>query len=103
MEQRARINWLQNGVRNTSYFHKVATGHRSKNKIIVLEYGNGGWVTDSSGISKIAVEYFAKLFTASEEGDDERIFGLVQQCVTLDMNVDLLKPFTTTDIDNAVR
>lgn len=102
-QQHARVNWLQNEDRNMSYFHKVATSHRSKNRITGLEDGNGKWVTDRSGIFKIAVEYFEKLFTALKEGDDERLFGLVQKCVTSNMNKELLKPFTATDIENAVR
>lgn len=60
-------------------------------------------MTGSHGISKITVKYFIKLFTASNKGDDERLFGLVQKRVTSEMNVELLKPFTLADISNAVR
>ena len=31
--QEARINWLQEGDKNTKYFHAVAKGRRKRNKI----------------------------------------------------------------------
>ncbi|KAA3486669.1 putative Transposon TX1 [Gossypium australe] len=40
-EQQARVNWLKNGDRNTSFFHKVAVGRQHKNRIHGLKNGDG--------------------------------------------------------------
>ncbi|KAA3473448.1 reverse transcriptase [Gossypium australe] len=45
----------------------------------------------------------ARLFTASEAIDDERVLGLVEQCTTTSMNEELLKPFTEEDTWHAVQ
>ncbi|KAH1047791.1 hypothetical protein J1N35_038575 [Gossypium stocksii] len=37
MDVQARINWLRNGDRNTSFFHKVAAHRHSKGRINKLE------------------------------------------------------------------
>lgn len=35
--QRSRINWLQSGDRNTSFFHAATRNRRSQNRLTVLE------------------------------------------------------------------
>ncbi|PPS06205.1 hypothetical protein GOBAR_AA14443 [Gossypium barbadense] len=42
---RAHINWLKNGDRNTSFFHKVAVAHHTCNRILGLEDESGQWVS----------------------------------------------------------
>ncbi|KAH1056048.1 hypothetical protein J1N35_034113 [Gossypium stocksii] len=41
-EQRARINWLKYGDRNTSFFHNQATNRRRRNMIHKLQVKGGG-------------------------------------------------------------
>ncbi|XP_052479670.1 uncharacterized protein LOC128034843 [Gossypium raimondii] len=50
-EQRARVNWLQMGDRNTAFFHKNATHRRRKNRIQGLENEVGNLTTDESEIT----------------------------------------------------
>ncbi|KAA3480946.1 reverse transcriptase [Gossypium australe] len=87
-EQRAHVNWLKNGDRNTSFFHKIAAQHQFRCRISELENEIG---------------YFEKLFTASEMGLDERLFGLVEKRVITSMNDSLLKQFTEEDIIHAIK
>ncbi|GMI80763.1 hypothetical protein HRI_001745600 [Hibiscus trionum] len=57
-EQRARAIWLRNGDRNTSFFHRFASGRRQKNKIKKIVNSSGVVVSDSEGILNIASKYF---------------------------------------------
>ncbi|KAA3468935.1 reverse transcriptase [Gossypium australe] len=101
-EQRARVNWLQNGDRNTSFFHKMASQRHSRNKISELFDNNGIRHTDSVAMLKVASDYFGDLFTASEEGPDEHLFNLVVKKVSNAMNDSLLRPFTEEEVWSVV-
>lgn len=102
-EQRARVNWLKNGDRNTKYFHSVAVQRHLRGRISALENENGRRVYSTSEFIKIASDYFGKLFFASEMGSDEHLFGLVEKRVSDSMNARLLQQFTETDVANAVK
>ncbi|KAA3489992.1 reverse transcriptase [Gossypium australe] len=93
-EQRARVNWLKNGDRNTSYFHKVAVNCQFRGRIIALEDENGRKYSSTEDILRLASDYFINLFSASSMGSDEHLFGLVEKKVTESMNAALLKQFT---------
>ena len=44
--QRAHVNWLQYGDRNTTYFHNACSARRRRNRISDLEKEDGGWVVE---------------------------------------------------------
>ncbi|XP_040935318.1 uncharacterized protein [Gossypium hirsutum] len=90
-EQRARINWLKNGDRNTSYFHNVADQRQFRGRITKLEDENGRKLSSTEEILRLASDYFVNLFSASSMGSDEHLFGLVEKKVTESMNAALLK------------
>lgn len=96
--QRARLNWLQYGDRNSSFFHRVAVAHHNRNRIHRFEDGLGQWTTRAEEMLSVAVKYFEKLFTASDSGSDDQVLGLVEERITRNMNDVLLKPFTKDDI-----
>ncbi|KAA3468552.1 reverse transcriptase [Gossypium australe] len=102
-EQHARVNWLKNGDCNTSYFHKVAVNRQFHGRIIALEDKNGGKLSSTKDILRLASDYFINLFSASIMGSDEHLFGLVEKKVTESMNAALLKQFTEDDIAYAVK
>jgi hypothetical protein len=45
--QRSRITWLQEGDRNTSFFHRKAASRGKKNKIDQLRNEDGHMITDT--------------------------------------------------------
>ncbi|KAA3461612.1 reverse transcriptase [Gossypium australe] len=101
--QRARVNWLKNGDRNTSFFHKMTGQRKTRNRIVALEDDFGNRFSTNEDMVKVATDYFAMLFSASEVGYDEHIFYLVEKRVTNSMNGSLSKQFTEEDICNAVK
>ncbi|KAH1057123.1 hypothetical protein J1N35_035188 [Gossypium stocksii] len=82
--QRAQINWLKHGDRNTSYFHKIAVHRQLRSRISELDDGN-------------------VIFFSSEMGSDEHVFGLVEKKVTESMNEFLIKEFSEEEVASAVK
>ncbi|KAA3475036.1 reverse transcriptase [Gossypium australe] len=97
-EQRARVNWLKDRDRNTSFFHKMAGLRHFHGKISELIDANGIRHSAPKEMVKMASDYFEDLFTASEIGVDEHIFSLVDSKVTGCMNESLLKPFSEEEV-----
>ncbi|CAL8990846.1 unnamed protein product, partial [Prunus brigantina] len=81
-QQKSRVKWLQEGDRNTKFFHLTTIIRRRRNKIERLKDENGVWVEESEAIKSVAVKYFSDLFNS-------------KQC--LQSNVDIPKLFPCID------
>ncbi|XP_027083610.1 uncharacterized protein [Coffea arabica] len=80
--QKARLSWLQEGDKNTIYFHAVVKGRRKRNKIGNLQREDGSWtttderlqmrvewgylraMTEKMGFSKLWVEWTMECITS---------------------------------------
>ncbi|PPD96667.1 hypothetical protein GOBAR_DD06303 [Gossypium barbadense] len=81
--QRAHLNWIQYGDRNTSFFHRVTMARHNRNRIHGLEDDSGQWVTGTEKMLRIAMKYFENLFTASDVEGDDRVLGLARRIITI--------------------
>ena len=61
--QRARVQWVAKGDKNTKYFHGVATQRKRRNFIKGIKDSEGTWQYDEGVVSGIFVEFFTRLFT----------------------------------------
>jgi hypothetical protein len=61
--QRAHIQWLEKGDRNTHYFHSCASERKKKNTIHKLKGEDGVMVEDEEGLKALVTNYFVSLFT----------------------------------------
>ncbi|KAK5793159.1 hypothetical protein PVK06_034297 [Gossypium arboreum] len=102
-EQITCVNWLKNGDWNTSYFHKIAIQRQFRGRISEFEYENGRKLSSTKEMLRLASDYFSNLFSASNMGSNEHLFGLVEKRVTDSMNDALLKQFTEDDITYTVK
>ncbi|KAA3462946.1 non-ltr retroelement reverse transcriptase [Gossypium australe] len=102
-EQRARVNWLKHGDKNTNFFHRTTISRHHYNRIVGLENEEGDWVTNPDDLLSIAANYFRELFTASESASDHRVLGIVEQRVSAEMNSVLLTPFLESEIQEVVK
>ena len=101
--QRARTQWVAKGDKNTRYFHGVATQRKRRNFIKGKKDSEGAWQTNEDVVSGIFVEFYTRLFTQSQPHDLDRVLEGVKRVVTLDMNAELLKPYTVEEIDTAIK
>lgn len=67
--QKSRIEWISNGDRNTSFFHRSTIRRRWRNTITTIKDDSGHWVHDKSQVKHLFVNFFTKLFTEEGESD----------------------------------
>ena len=101
-EQHARALFLKYGDRNTGYFHSKASHWFRRNKISGLRNLDNVWCTSDLQIKDIVVEYFQSLFSSSHPSVQSDIFEAVMPSVSLEMNEQLLKPFTREEVEVAL-
>ncbi|KAK8659392.1 hypothetical protein V6N13_029595 [Hibiscus sabdariffa] len=98
-EQRAHVNWLQYGDKNTLFFHSHASYRKRENAVNGLFDGHGNWLIGEAELLNLAGDYFKDLFTASTPVDSSTITDLVQLHVTDEMNGRLLAAFTSDEVN----
>ncbi|KAL4363826.1 hypothetical protein GQ457_04G030920 [Hibiscus cannabinus] len=102
-EQRARVNWLQHGDRNTSFFHKWASFKKKKRIIRGLNDADGQWVTGDSDLNTLADSFFKDLFTSVVPNDGSNVLNLVQPTISTEINNSLLANFSQDEVYTALQ
>jgi hypothetical protein len=100
-KQRAHVEWLKNGDRNTRFFHACATQRRRSNRINRLKREDGTWVEDSDLQSYIAQQY-KELFQTQGGHRLQEVIDRVQCRVTPSMNETLLSEYTEEEVLSAL-
>ncbi|KAK8667504.1 hypothetical protein V6N13_007653 [Hibiscus sabdariffa] len=65
-KQKSKINWINFGDRNTSYFHSKAKARTRKKAIQSLKLVDSEWCTDHERLRAAASSYFASMFDADD-------------------------------------
>ncbi|KAA3489692.1 reverse transcriptase [Gossypium australe] len=102
-EQRARVNWLQSGDRNTAYFHNCATARRHANIISKLILDDGREIHDAPGIHEEAKLYFENLFNTNGVANLREVLEGVEESISVEANEDLLAPFSEDEVLTALK
>jgi hypothetical protein len=97
-KQRAHIRWLEQGDRNTSFFHAACSERRQTNKIGRLRREDGGWVEEEGEKRSFITNYFSTLFRSMAAADPHQLTQAVERKVTEEMNLVLLKEFTREEV-----
>jgi hypothetical protein len=63
--QHSRVAWLKEGDKNTSYFHRKATGRAKKSKIRLLRKEDMQITKDKAEMKGMAREFFRQLYSAN--------------------------------------
>lgn len=101
--QKSRIDWLQDGDRNTTFFHLSTVARRWKNNILAIKDDEGNWLYDKQRVKDQIVLYFERLF--SEEGDNDP-FAVPQDIFPELSRRDwdsLSRAYSTVEIDMVVK
>lgn len=70
LQQKSRINWLQKGDGNNSFFFNSCKGRWNSNKILQLMDDEGGLHSTHQAISMVAVDFFKGLIGSSHSVAD---------------------------------
>jgi hypothetical protein len=100
--QRSRINWLQHGDKNTSYFHNFANARKQKNKIKKLKNSDGAWIQGTAYLNPMISDYFSGLFATEVYDTDPEVLNKVVPRVTRVMNDRLRRPFEAAEVKKAL-
>jgi hypothetical protein len=96
--QRNRVNWLQQGDKNTAYFHNFTTARRQRNHVKRLIDEEGNCIEGSAYLNPHVSNYFGGLFTTEIEEPNPELINKVIPKVIERMNEDLIKPYIAADI-----
>lgn len=69
--RKSRVIWLQEGEKNTKFFHAVTSERRKRNIIEMLRNEDGTECRGEAKIEKEIASYFENLFTSSQPQDCE--------------------------------
>nr|XP_027067846.1 uncharacterized protein LOC113693518 [Coffea arabica] len=75
--QKARCRWLQEGDKNTAYFHASVMATRRRNKIIVLQRNNDEWCKTEQEVMEEICNYYQQLFTTANTEQEQEIIDNV--------------------------
>lgn len=101
-KQRSKALWLQDGDKNSAYFHKVANGRKRRNQIVKILDSDGLLRTSPDDIEVVFRHFFQDLFKTQGDQDMEEVLNAIETCVTPEMNELLLKPYTSMEIGEAL-
>ena len=103
--QKSRVQWLKQGERNTSFFHKSTIQNRAFNRILSLKTADGDQVFSRDHIGSELNSYFTSLLREPLQDRSQaiqKILGAIPSLVTEDQNALLLREFTEQEIEETV-
>lgn len=74
--QKSRGRWLEEGDRNTRYYHTKTLTRRRKNRIQMLKNSNGEWLEEEDEIVSLFQNFYKNLF---QEEKDSRVWMHTRQ------------------------
>ena len=103
--QKSRVQWLQQGERNTSFFHKSTIQHRAWNRILSLKKADDDKVFSREHIGDELNSYFTSLLSEPSLNRTQAINAItdaIPSLVTQEKNSLLLKDFTKQEIEETI-
>lgn len=99
-QQRAKRHWLQEGDKNTSFFHQSTKNRRIHNLIDKITDEYGVTHTREHKIEACAVNFFSSLFTSSNPSWEaiDKALRFVEPKVDKEMNLRLDAKFNEEEI-----
>ncbi|RVW97045.1 Transposon TX1 uncharacterized 149 kDa protein [Vitis vinifera] len=99
--QKSRIKWIKEGDCNSKFFHRVATGRKSRKFIKSLISERGETLNNIEDISEEIVNFFGNLYS-KPVGESWRVEGIDWVPISGESGVWLDRPFTEEEVRRAV-
>lgn len=98
------MEWLKDGVKNTSFFHAKATIRDQVNKIIGLRDASGSWTEDKQQMEAVVDSYFPSLFSSTnpEDGEIREVLQSLEPRLSEEDTIALSHPFTEQAVKDAL-
>lgn len=100
--QRARIDWLREGDRNTAFFQAMSKERARGNRINSLYHDDGVLITKQSSLEEVVRSFYSELFSTQDQLNPDAILAHVPVKVTDLMNEELAKPFSAEEVHRAL-
>ncbi|XP_027088449.1 uncharacterized protein [Coffea arabica] len=100
--QKARLRWLQEGDKNTQFFHAQVNSRRKMNRMQQLQKEDGTWTENEAELGAEIGNYYRQLFTKSTESSNHEILAGIPKSISETMNQDLTKDVTEEEIKSAI-
>ena len=100
--QRSRISWLQDGDRNTRYFHAMASQRKRNNHIKSLKNSEGYLVEDIVALHDMVRSYFNSLYHSDQPSHISNVMEQIDPIVRPDMNEYLLQDLAPAEVYEAL-
>jgi hypothetical protein len=102
-KQRAHVDWLKHGDRNTRFFHSCCSERKRRNRITKLKKENGDIIERQEELKQHISNHYRSLFTAQPATNLSELLEHVQPRVTDYINDSLLSPFTEDEVFEALQ
>lgn len=101
-KQRARIEWLRAGDKNTRFFHLRAIRRKRKNMISKLKKADGTVTEDSQEMGNLATNFYKSLYSSEGTENMDAVLGTVPVKVSAEMNDQLLAAIKASEVKDAL-
>ncbi|XP_058106938.1 uncharacterized protein LOC131250672 [Magnolia sinica] len=101
-KQKAWNNWLEEGNRNTGFFHVLAIERVRRAVITAIQLHSGRIVESQEDIKIEVARYFHRLFSAGEVDQGEDLLSSIPSLVSAEDNTNLLAKPTIQEVHHAV-
>ncbi|XP_010474601.1 PREDICTED: uncharacterized protein LOC104754160 [Camelina sativa] len=101
-QQKSRSSWLNNGDKNTKYFHATTKNRRAQNRIQILEDDEGKQWSADKDLGRVAEQFFRKLYTSEDVGYKLQMMSEIIPLISREMNEYLLTEVTVEEVKRAV-
>ncbi|KAG5544960.1 hypothetical protein RHGRI_017426 [Rhododendron griersonianum] len=97
-KQKSRVNWLQQGDKNTGFFHAAVQRRRAKNRITGIEDQNGVWMNDKGAVKVEIQKYFQGIFESTPVSNMDEVINGLPTKINSAMNLQLIRPVTASEV-----
>ena len=104
--QKSRVKWLQEGERNTNFFHKAAIQHHQGNHMARLKTKEGHIVEIQEELELTMNSFFTKLLAEPDwdrDASHREVPRHIPKFITEEHNLLLLKQIELQEFDTAIK
>ncbi len=102
-KQRSLVAWLQEGDKNTPFFHSRASQRRQRNIITWVQDSLGTWITDPASLLQLFTAYYQGRFTSAGSVVSASFIDLITPRVSPRMILALDSAYTPGEVSKALK